>query len=226
MKRFLPALSVGLAAALTLAGGLIHGRMSNRWGSPRSLVDLGHKLQDIPDRFGDWQLEKAGELSDTVVKVLECAGYIVRTYVNQSTGEAVTVTLLVGDPVPLSLHPPEVCYQGAGYEPVQQREPFAVPQGGSNHEFWTVLLRDNDAANTVLQVVYAWSTGGRWSRLEESRLKIAGYPYLYKIQVSAPKDATGPMALRPRLEANNACGRFIRDFVPAVEQYLVESSTD
>jgi hypothetical protein len=227
VKRYLPAMGVVLAAGLTLASGLIHGRMNNRWGMSEDLQVLGERLQGIPDEFGAWRLRSSEELTDTVTATLQCAGYVARTYANQQTGQIVTVTVLVGAPVPLSLHPPEVCYEGAGYQAVEGRKRIEVPdKGGSDQQFWTVTLQADDAAKTTLEVAYAWSAGGSWSRLEESRLKVASYPYLYKIQVATQKAETGHSLPGPVSEEGNACREFIQDFLPVAKRYLMKPSSD
>jgi hypothetical protein len=227
VKQYLPAVSIVLAAGLTLASGLIHGRMNNRWGMPEDLQVLGKKLRNIPDEFGSWRLQASEGLSDTVVKTLQCAGYFAGTFANEDTGEMVSVTLLLGAPVPLSLHPPEVCYGGAGYEATGERHPMTVHDAdGSDQEFWTVTLQADDAPRTTLEVAYAWSSGGEWSRLEQSRPKIASHPYLYKIQVATRKDEIGYLPPEPGSEENNPCRGFIRDFAPVAKSYLIKPSGD
>ena len=42
-------------------------------------------------------------------------GYLLRTYTHRISGETFQVLLVCGKPGPTSLHPPDVCYQGAGY---------------------------------------------------------------------------------------------------------------
>ena len=68
----------------------------------------------------------------------------------------------------------------------------------------------------MLDVRYAWSTGGCWSAASDPRYTYASQPYLYKVQVST--------AVRPGvdLEANDSCQAFLQDFVSAAKDRLVE----
>lgn len=234
MNRYLPGLSIVLAIGLTLVSGLIHGRMSNRWGPSQDLLAVGRKLEDFKQDGGsenlrkNWTLESSQKLSDDVVKVLQCVGHCAQTYKNQGTGQSVTVTLLVGPPGPLLVHPPEVCYGGAGYKQVKERRRLTVQDSeGSEHQFWTVVLQASDVTKGPLQVNYAWSTGGRWlapaggrrwAVWRHPRVTLSRYPYLYKIQVASPVSSDTDT------DTENPCRAFLRDFVPVVKRYLVEPS--
>ena len=78
------ALAVGLplVAGLTLLSGVIHGRMSNRWGPPRDVLPVAEKLRQLPEEFGAWRMHSEDAVSDTILATLECIGYVHRTYID------------------------------------------------------------------------------------------------------------------------------------------------
>jgi hypothetical protein len=107
-----------------------------------------------------------------------------------------------------------------------KRQPAAVRDSEeSDHEFWTVPLQAGDDSH-VLQVYYAWSTGGRWSKLQESRFKVAAYPYLYKIQVATQSPSTNYLPLGADSDAVDACKSFLQDFVPVARRYMAAPSDE
>ena len=64
--------------------------------------------------FGDW-VGQHRELDPRQVAGAEMTGYLLRSYTHRTSGETFQVLLICGKPGPTSLHPPDVCYQGAGY---------------------------------------------------------------------------------------------------------------
>jgi hypothetical protein len=221
MKRYLPAFGIALAAGLTLASGLIHGRMSNRWGLPQDLLAIGEKLQGVPESFGDWHLESSAELRDVEIEVLECAGSLIRTYVNRATGDRVQMALIVGPSMPISLHTAEICWDSRGHKIRDQRQRVTVPDAaGSDQEFWALTFQTNDINENLVRVYYGWSDGSGWSEENERRLNLTRRSHLYKIEVvSFLPPGTDLLTKDP-------CREFLREFVPEVSRYLVRTGGD
>ncbi len=216
MKRFLPIFGILLVAALTLGSGLVHGWMSNRWGLPEDLLALGEKLDDIPEQCGNWRLESSGELSETEIKMLECAGFSVRTYVNTATGARVQMALIVGPAMPISLHRAEICWNTKGHVIHQKRKRVTVEDTqGTDQEFYRLTFQTNDLARRLVRVYYGWSDGSGWSEQTESRLSRTRRPYLYKIEVAGQ--------LPPGADPNKTdpCRDFLQEFLPAAQPHLV-----
>jgi hypothetical protein len=204
---------------LTLASGVIHGRLSNRWGPSADMVAAAARLQQVPAQIGDWQLQESRPLDKNAADILQCAGYIFRTYVNQKTREAANVTVIIGPPVPTAIHDPEICYSGQGYELGTPRQRVLISaHEGAQHELWSVTLRSKDLESGFVKVYYGLSTGDRWQAPEGARLMLAGKPYLYKVQSA--------MYLPPGadLEASDPCRSFLEAFLPTVKQYLIEAA--
>ena len=206
-----------MAAGLTLASGLIHGRMSNRWVGDSKIADTAvEKLGQLPDRFGDWQGQALEDLPENTVIILECMGHSIRTYVNQETGESVRVAIILGPAGPMSVHTPEICYSSRNQKVKQQRQRVAVPKNG-NDEFWALTFQSTDVDARLLRVYYAWTTGHTWTAADDPRWGFAGNRYLYKIQLSGNVSAESK---------NDPCRNFLREFIPAARLFLVEPSSD
>jgi hypothetical protein len=221
MKSFQTTLSIVLVLAVTLVCGALYGRLSHRWGPSADMQAAAEKLEGIPGHFGNWKQESSEKMTDSVVEMLQCAGYISRVYVNQVTGERVNVAVLLGPPGPIAVHTPEVCYSTKDYRQQETRKPLAIgKEEGKEDAFWFLTFRSNNLRGNLLRVCYGWSTGERWSAFKEPRYLFAGRPYLYKIQLAAP--------LPPwvNLETRDPCRRFLEDFVPAAKEYLVEPSVN
>jgi hypothetical protein len=220
MKRCLFPLAVVLVAALTIFSGVIHGRMSNRWGPSADLIAAADKLERIPRQFGDWRLKSSEELNPMTRNMLECAGYLVRQYENLQTGDMVNVTLLLGPPGPIAVHTPEICFPAHNYQARNEREAVAIPRAsGGDDRFWALEYKMNDIRGGLLRVYYAWSTGGRWAAPNDARFTYAGQPYLYKIQLS------GLLPPGAASSAHDPCAAFLRAFVPVAGKCMIEAPT-
>jgi hypothetical protein len=217
MQRCLFSLGIVLVAGMTLLSGILQGRMSNRWGPSPDTVAAADKLKEIPQQFGDWRLQASEELGKEAENQLQPAGYFVRRYQNQKTGDVVSVTLLLGRPGPTSVHTPEICFGSRNYESRSERQQVAIHRAaGSDDDFWALDYKTDDLRGDLLRVYYAWSTGDRWSAPNDARFAFAGRPYLYKIQLSGLL----PPGANP--QARDPCREFLQDFVPAARDYLIQ----
>lgn len=219
MRTWYSVLGVVLALGLTLLSGLVHGRMSHRWGPPADMVAAGKRLEVIPRQVGPWRQESTETLADPVRDVLQCAGVIVRGYVNETTGERVKVALLLGPTGPMSVHTPDVCYSSSAYtldQPAVRR--LWDRQGTPSHSLWRTVFRSTDIEGTRLCVYHGWSDGGPWVAADNPRVSFADRPFLCKLQVAgALPNATGTDAI-------DAGQLFLDHFLPVAQEYLVRPS--
>ena len=148
MKRYWFPLSLTLVVALTLVSGVVQGRIRNRWGPSETMLEAARKLQDVPGEFGNWRLESSEEMSDDSLEQLECAGYIVRQYVNQRTGERISMFLIVGPAGPIAVHTPEICYSTQNYRSRDPRREVAVQDSKKQDlgTFWAMSFHSKAAA--------------------------------------------------------------------------------
>jgi hypothetical protein len=96
----------------------------------------------------------------------------------------------------------------------------AVSRGGDNQNdhFRALSYKANNRCGDMLRVCYAWSTGRHRSANRDPRMKYAGQPYLYKIQLSSPLPATAD------LQADDPCKKFPADFLPVARKCMIEPS--
>lgn len=205
-----------LVLVLTSLSGLIHGRMSYRWGKTVDMKLAATKLEQIPKSFGPWELQRSEELDPSVAKILECAGYVVRTYVNNETGGTVNMFVLLGPPGPTAAHTPDICYNSRAYDTVQEKEHWELESGKQNHMFWSETLESVDVNEGLLRVYHAWSAGTQWQAPENSRFAFAAEPYLYKVQLAAPL-----LKLADADTDADPARNFLQHFVPAAQPFLV-----
>ncbi|MBD3676017.1 MAG: exosortase-associated EpsI family protein [Planctomycetaceae bacterium] len=174
-----------LSASLILVVGLVDGYQTNRWGRNQSLVQAGQALEQLPPELGDWK-SKSLEISEQALRIAGATNYVSRLYTNKKSDVKLQVTLLVGDHGPISLHPPTVCFTGAGWR--QLTEPIASSYSAedeSPESFWKCQFqRDQDFGQQTIVTEWSWSEGQSWQANENPRFEHAGAPYLFKLYVT------------------------------------------
>jgi hypothetical protein len=175
-----------LTALLVAVSGAIHGMWTDRWGTAREQrLAVAAKLSDLPMTLGEWDATSL-VMGDDVKKAARIDGYLMRNYINRRTGTQVSLLLVYGPAGPVSVHTPDVCYRGAGYDPVAapQRRSLRDAVGGSTADFWIAKMRkENTEIPEYLQVLWAWSDGGAWRAPDRPRLTFARVPILFKLYV-------------------------------------------
>jgi hypothetical protein len=207
--------SVIVAACVVLAAGLIHGLRTDRWGAAQDLGAAAARLEETPMKLGDWE-GKSVELDARQLAVAEAVGHLARRYVHRRTGDETTVVVLCGRPGPLSVHSPEVCYSGAGFELTGDRETLALPDGEGRPagELFRGRFVKPGTPPEALDVLWAWKTSGVWAASANPRVDYARSAVLYKLYVirrlSRPEEKPPQ---EPTLD-------FLRAFLPELEKHI------
>ncbi len=209
----LKALPVLTGFAVVLLSGLVHGLWTGRWETLPALEAAVARVEGVPHKVGDWEGRDLPTDPEAYAQA-GALGYWMRTYTHRRTGEAVTVLLMCGPWGKMSVHTPEMCYQGAGYEIVGEsaRQTQALPDGKA--EFWSARFRKREAAGTTfLRIHWTWSADGSWRAPDRPRWSFAGSPFLCKLYLV--RDVTAEE--RSGADAGLA---FARQFLPALKKSL------
>jgi hypothetical protein len=217
MPRTLPSLT---ALVLVIAAGLVHGRWTNRWTTSDAVEKAVGKLGCLPMILGDWR-GRSLEMNREQLALAEIAGCIARRYENRRTQCAVTVLLVCGRPGPISVHTPDICYTGAGFEPTGPLEMLSLPLGttGPAASFRNAVFGKASAAvPTYLRILWSWSADGFWEAPDNPRLRFAPQPVLYKLYVIRELATADD-----RLEGDSSLD-FLQTFLPELERVLFTNS--
>jgi hypothetical protein len=216
-----PTFPILIATAVVLLGGVVQGVWVDRWKTNHAPEEAAARLDRVALTIGDW----TGRPLEFDTKAYVRAGIVgglYRRYKNPRSGDAVTLLIVCGLPGPISVHTPEVCYAGAGYESTGARVQTAVPQGEDHlpSAFWKVRMRKlRSIAPELLEIHYGWSSTGAWSAPDrDPRFEFAGSSSLYKMYVVHQVSSTGASGeTDPSLE-------FLRVLVPELRKSLFPTS--
>jgi Protein of unknown function (DUF3485) len=209
-------LLLAVIAVLLVADGYVHGLWTGRWQTSHELEQAVARLPSVPMSIGDWQAE-ARTLPERHAEIAGFSGYLLRTYRNRQDGSVVNVLLACGPPGPLSVHTPEVCFVGAGFEPLEQAKRVDLrPAGaGGGAEFWKASYgKSQSVAPERLRVFWSWHARGTWQVPDNPRWTFAGLPVIDKLYVTWPLN--GSME-----ESNDVVqAKFMEAFLAAVDKSL------
>jgi hypothetical protein len=214
MLRKLPLL---LVVAILVLGGVVHGLWTDRWHKSPALEEALARLDTVPLVIGDWQ-GQALETDEEQRVQAEAAGCLHRRYENRQTGSAVSILLVCGRPGPVSVHPPDVCFQGVGYEsaaPPHRQEVQADAPAAAATLWAATFIKRNAAGPRHLAVYWSWSAAGTWEAAGNPRLAFARFPVLYKLYVF--REAPGEADLGA---GEDPCLAFLRPLLPELQQAL------
>jgi hypothetical protein len=218
MTRFQLIAGFILTIAITIVGGVLHGRLTGRWGASLEALAAAERLESLPTKLGSWQLEKTEELSAFEMNELEPYGHVSRVYFDSATGQRVSFFVVVGPVGKTAAHTPEICYSSQAYTMIDAPKPTNPDvEGHRKDALFAMTFRSNSLDAGLLRVYYGWSTGSNWEAPEEwdGRFLFARSPYLYKLQLSAN---LGPDATPDSIDP---CESFLKDLLPVLRDHMV-----
>ncbi|SIN67712.1 Protein of unknown function [Singulisphaera sp. GP187] len=215
MLRSLPMVA---ALILVIAAGIVHGRWTQRWTVSHAIEEAAAKIDRLPTTLGDWQGE-AFELDRKQLELAEIAGYVARRYTDRIQGDVVTILLVCGAPGPISVHTPDICYSGAGFEPIGAPREFSLPSEPSSPpaQFRNgLMVKTSTPVPAYLRILWSWSASGNWEAPQNPRLTFASKDVLYKLYVIREQTSADE-----RAEADPS-PRFLRLLLPELQQILFD----
>ncbi len=173
-----PLLFACWTAAVAILGttGWVQGKLTGRWATSPDLEMAAARLGQLPATIGTWKGVDM-EIDQRMMQRAGITASVQRRYHDSVTDANVTVLLVCGRPGPISVHTPDVCYAGAGYEAA------APPSRPIPGFFAARMIRANAAISESLQVYWSWNGSGQWEAPDNPRLRFAARPHLYKLYV-------------------------------------------
>ncbi len=177
MKRSIPLLA-GLFVVLATA--LVQGVWTQRWQKSADMEAAVRRLSNAPGDLGSWKAEAVEFDADTLTAA-GAQGSWVRRYTDARSGASVLVILLCGRSGKMSVHRPEHCYRGAGYEMMAEPAPYEIAGDPAAHCWMTRFRKEENSGSVQLRIFWTWFGDGTWQAPDSPRLTFAHLPALYKL---------------------------------------------
>lgn len=175
-------------------------------------------LKDIPTLLGGWRMEEGAEttLDPQIARLAGSSDHIVRSYVNEKSGEKATVLVIYGLAPLVWGHTPEICYPSSGYKEVTpphdvmvdvQDPTLAVPFREAVYGLF------QGGASSYHDVFYSFRNAGEWIPDMGKRWKrFRSHPGMFKIQVERQVKSAGA--------TDEACHDLLAALVAEIETRL------
>jgi hypothetical protein len=200
------------ACATLLASGVICHLLAK---DSAALDDAAARVARVPTTIGDWQGHEEPTDEPSFVQA-GAKGYWMRCYVHRKTKASVLVILMCGRPGKMSVHTPDVCYRGAGYELYDQPTECLKNDAGEA-PFWTAKFTKKAPVPMHLRLYWGWNARGKWEAAPAPRWQFRGEAFLYKLYVS--RDISQQPNLAPQVDVT---AEFLRRFVPEMNKTLFD----
>ncbi len=211
------AIPVLVGTALVVGSGIIIGNWTGRWKDSEELKLAVSHLDRVPMVIGDW-IGKPEAIDPRAIMAAELDGCVVRRYENSRSRRTITLLLVCGRPGPVSVHTPDVCYPGAGFEMAQEQPeklsvPIDLPE--ERAEFtWVEFEQPVSLSPERLRVYWSWKSQGAWSVPYSPRVAFGSQPFVYKLYLIQRTSQSNETV------DNVAIMDFLRRLLPELHQAL------
>lgn len=174
---------------LGLSGAVRHWRSLQFLALENQSKESPFPLKEIPHVLGTWRSLEGAEatLDPEIARIAGSSDHVIRSYIDDKTGEQVTVLLLYGPSQAVFAHTPEVCYPASGFTTVVPSREIQVPLEGSARTaaFREALYGKSRGGLTELsEVYYSFLNAGVWRSDMSGQWKQFRYhPGMFKIQI-------------------------------------------
>jgi len=213
MSRLLPA----VALAAVILPGIVQGVWTNRWGESDQLRDFVARLDAVPEQFREWQGQDLA-INPRALAESGLSGFLSRRYRHRVSKNEVFVLVAAGRPGPVSVHTPQVCYEGLGYNitPDGIKASLHASESGIGGDFKNgIFMKSSPGATDYLKIYWSWNASGRWQTPSQPRVSFAGHSGLYKLYVICPFARA-----EQQEEVDRICQSFLDDFLPELHKAL------
>lgn len=216
------AIPLVVVAAILAVGTYVEGKLSDRWfgASSAKLERFTELVPQVPMEVGDWKATNDTELSKEEFAKTNCTAYISRTYRNPE-GQSVNVYLVSGTGRHTTIHTPDWCYVGAGYDKIDDPQQYRIRTGevvqDSDPEFLTTRFRKEDTRGVdEIRIFWTFSDNGQWAGPRDPKNEFGGRPAMYKIYF-----ITNVAEVGMDIESNPTTS-FVKEFIPAINDILFQ----
>lgn len=181
---------------LGISGGTRYWRERHFQSLSKESENAPFPLSSFPRTLGEWQAAEGLEstLDPEVARIAGSADHLIRTYVNETSGERAEVLVLYGSAFLVWAHTPDACYPAAGFRQVSppQDIDIQVPSSTTTARFRMQNFVKLKAGQSFHQEVYhSFLNAGRWDvEMYKNWKSFRYHPGMFKIQVQCQGSAT------------------------------------
>ncbi len=174
---------------LVISGVVRYGRDGQFQSLSRESEAPPFPLSEFPKEIGSWRMKEDSEetLEPDIARIAGASDHMVRTYVDESSGQSAVVMILYGLAAKVFPHVPEVCYPANGFVPVSGAKDIEIQVPGTaiKAPFHTQsFVRYAAGERDYREVYHSFRNAGAWEINQSKNWKTFRYhPGMFKVQV-------------------------------------------
>lgn len=225
MKLVVPKTKLILPTAVALViigvGTYVQGVLSDRWDKRRTekLVGFTDRLAEVPMTIGDWDGTDQ-PFDEDQFKASNCDGQISREYRNHRNQKVVSVYLVSGTGRHVTIHTPDWCYRGAGYEMENSEHiGYSIPVEAldPDPEFRTATFAKPDeltGTSDRLRIFWTFTDDGNWQSPPSPKPAFGAREAMFKLYLITTA------ARRHESPEDSPALDFAEEFFPVINEIL------
>ncbi len=213
-----------VAASLCLVvAGIVRGMQATRYEEDKnSLVACPFPLKTIPKSFDGWRVLDGSQtvLDPLTTRLTGSTDHMMSSYVDEQTGQMLSVLVLFGPAEPVMPHTPQVCYPASGFQAVGPTVDKDIKIGDHEVASFRSSVFAKPGGRTVIRnaVYHSFLLDGRWSPAIDGRKLPRRSPGIFKVQIQR-RVMEGEMR-----DGDEPIEDFVQKLLPVLEKMVKESS--
>jgi hypothetical protein len=154
-------------------------------------------LNEFPKELGSWRVLEGSEatLEPDIARIAGASDHLIRTYVDEKSGESAVVMIIYGLAYRVWPHIPDVCYPANGFKSVPPLDDIDIQIPGTTNKARfrrQYFVKYTTGQRDYREVYYSLRNAGEWGIDMAKNWKIFRYhPGMFKIQVQHQGSSTG-----------------------------------
>jgi len=182
---------------LVISGVARHGRDWQFQSLSRVSEVPPFALSEFPKELGSWHVAEGSEttLEPDIARVAGASDHLIRTYVDEKSGESAVVMILYGLAFRVWPHVPDVCYPASGFKLVPPSDDFDIQIPGTTTKArfrMQNFAKFKAGERDYREVYHSFRNAGEWGIDMAKNWKIFRcHPGMFKVQVQHQGSSSG-----------------------------------
>jgi hypothetical protein len=209
---------------LVISGAIRHWRGWQFQSLSRESEMSPFPLNEFPKELGSWRAKEGSEatLEPDIARIAGANDYLIRTYVDERSGESALVMIIYGLAHRVWPHVPDVCYPANGLKQVSPSNDMDIPVLGTTTKArfrMQSFARYKPGERDYRVVYHSFRYAGDWGLDMGRNWKFFRYhPGMFKVQVQLQGSSSGHES------ENESVNQLLEQIVGEIDRRVAEKS--
>jgi len=181
-------------------------------------------LNEFPKKLGSWRVFEGSEatLEPDIARIAGASDHLIRTYVDEKSGESAVVMIIYGLAYRVWPHVPDACYPASGFKSVPPLDDIdiQIPGTANKARFRRQhFVKYKTGQRDYQEVYHSLCNAGEWGIDMAKNWKIFRYhPGMFKVQVQVQGSSSGHES------ENDSVNQLLEQIVGEIDRHVAEKN--